>query len=283
MIPIATDRSTITLESCAGSHELIDDSLAAVFRDDDSLPRVTGMTIWIGRNALMIPRIGFSSLAVGLIGLALALTPQLAEARGHGGFHGGGFHGGGFRGGFYGGGFGRGFYGGGFGRGFYGGGIYAGRGFYGGYRGFYPRYYGGYYGGFYPRYYGSYYMSPGYYGAGYGGSGYGGGYAPNYGNCSCGTYGLNNGGYVMTSPGGIPGRLSTNPALPVNFGASNPRLAYYLKNNPYNTPRIPAATLVSNGNSAPAGNPPVESSYARYFPAVLTERSVALPPPAPGL
>jgi hypothetical protein len=228
----------------------------------------------------MIPRFAFSSLAVCLVGLAMSFTPQVAEARGHGGFHGGGFHGGGFRGGFYGGGFGRGFYGGGFGRGFYGGGIYASRGFYGGYRGFYPRYYGG----FYPRYYGSFFMSPGYYGAGYGGYGSGyGGYSPAYGNCTCGTNILNNGGYVMASPGAVPSGAAVNRVSPVNTGNSNPLLAYYLKNNPYNTPRLEAATLVSSPTPAPVEKFPVNNSLAKYFPAVLTERTAVPPPPAPTL
>lgn len=274
---IVTEGSTIEIESCAESHEDFRD-LATVFRDDGSIPRLSGQWAWFGRHFRMAPRIAFQSVAVCLVGFAMSLTPQVAQARWHGGgFHGGGFHGGGFRGGFY---------GGGFGRSFYGGGIYAGRsGFYGGYRGFYPRYYGGfsprYYRGYSPRYYGSYIMNPGYYGVGYGGYGYSG-YPANYGNCTCGTYSVSTGGYAPTTLVSAATAPVSSRLVSANSGNSNPALAYYLKNNPYNSPRIQTQTLISSRTDIPAGNLPADNLNSKYFPAMVTQKTLD-PPPAPSL
>lgn len=251
----------------------------------------------------MIKKFGLRTLAVCLIGAALALAPQPAQARG---FHGGGFHGGGFRGG-WGGGF-RGGWGGGFrggyGRGFYGGGLYRGgfygRGFYPGYAGFYPRYR---YGGFYPG------LALGVglgYGLGYGGYGYGGygypyyggygapyygnyGYAGMYGNGGCGCvspgYNYGYGGTTVVAVPRVYSNTTTNvisatPPRPANSQLTNgqsataAQFAYYLQNNPYRQAAI--RTQPVNSGSSSVIKP------SDLYRSASNTRTVDAPP-APGL
>ena len=236
----------------------------------------------------MTARNTIRSLAVCLIGAAIAFAPQTASAR-HWGHYRGGFGGGwGHRGGFY---------GGGWGRGFYRGGLYRGFGFYPrAYAGFYPRfyrrYYPGFYGGFYPSLYGGYYGGyyPGAWGGSYGYPAYSVGYGNGGYGLVCANYGLNS-GYVLNNSGSGTATVVSSPSVSAGAAvvtaapratttqpnSTNATFAYYLKNNPYRQQADERIVSPSELIKTASFNPYATTSRMR-----ITTKAVD-GPPAPGL